>query len=172
LQNLNQVRIVISGGYPDAGNVKLHVFPAVTEKFRITLRIPFWSRQTRVRIASEEYTPQPGSWLKLERVWTPGAEIEMELDLSLQVHHAPDGSGLVALQYGPIVLAQDSRLGTVGRKLPPIPDKLALRPEAPPPGIARLYRLPDDTLLCDYASAGNRFSDDNTLCVWMHSEDR
>ena len=28
-------------------------------------------------------------------------------------------------------------------------------------------RLSDGTLLCDYASAGNRFSMDNRLTVWM-----
>ena len=27
--------------------------------------------------------------------------------------------------------------------------------------------LSDGTMLCDYASAGNRFSEDNTLCVWL-----
>lgn len=172
LLNQNQVRIEISGGYPDSSKVKLQIFPPAEAKFRITLRIPFWSRQTRVRVAGEEYAPQPGSWLKLERVWTPNSEIDMEFDLSLQVHHAPDGSDLVALQRGPIVLAQDSRLGTVGRALPPDLNKLAVQPKNPPPEFARTYRLPDDTLLCDYASAGNRFSPENTLRVWMQSADR
>ena len=35
------------------------------------------------------------------------------------------------------------------------------------PEFARLCRLPDGNKLCDYASAGNRFTPENTLRVWL-----
>ncbi len=172
LTDQNQVRIRITGGYPLHPKVHLQIDPASAARFRILLRIPFWSRQTRVRVAGEEYSPQPGSWLKLERVWIPGTEIEMKFDFSLRVQHAPDGSGRIALRRGPLVLAQDSRLGETGRTVPGNLQGLFLEPEPAQPELPAIFRLPDQTLICDYASAGNSFRPDNTLCVWMKTTDQ
>ena len=66
---------------------------------------------------------------------------------------------------GPIVLAQDSRLGAVARPIPG--DGIAEDAEVPSEEFHLVKRLSDGTLLCDYASAGNRFALDNRLTVWM-----
>ena len=34
-------------------------------------------------------------------------------------------------------------------------------------GVPQAYLLPDGTTLCDYASAGNEFTEHSQLCVWM-----
>ncbi|MFA6930543.1 MAG: beta-L-arabinofuranosidase domain-containing protein [Lentisphaeria bacterium] len=169
--NQNQVQILIQGGYPVHSSVRLQIQLAAATQFRLSLRIPFWSRKTRVLVAGEEYTAVPGTYLRIERMWKPGTEIELEFDLSLRVLHAPDGSGYVALRRGPLVLAQDSRLGDVGRPLPCNLQGLLLEPEPPQAEIPTIFRLPDDSLMCDYASAGNHFCPDNTFCVWMKTTD-
>ena len=66
---------------------------------------------------------------------------------------------------GPVVLAQDSRLGEVNRPVPA--DGITQDTENPGNEFHLVKRLSDGTLLCDYASAGNRFSMDNRLTVWM-----
>lgn len=66
----------------------------------------------------------------------------------------------------PIVLAQDSRLDEVDVPIAPGEGKVVEAPE----GIRLAYRLPDGTMLCDYASAGNLFRPENTLCVWMQKK--
>ena len=67
---------------------------------------------------------------------------------------------------GPVLFARDSRLGELDT--PVAPEEIESAREVPAePEFTRLCRLPDGTGLCDYASAGNRFSPENTLRVWL-----
>ena len=77
---------------------------------------------------------------------------------------APDESSRFAVKRGPVLLVQDSRISGV--------DTPCILPEADPvriphAEIAALYEWPNGTRLCDYASAGNRFQETNTICVWL-----
>ncbi len=87
--------------------------------------------------------------------------------MRIQVNEAPDGGGRVALTYGPIVLAQDSRLGKVDASISTDHLDDCVLTRNPRKDIGMLFRLADGTELCDYASAGNEFSKRNPLCVWM-----
>jgi hypothetical protein len=76
---------------------------------------------------------------------------------------APAGKKKIAVRRGPILLVQDSRIGDVG-----VPIKISGDPEkVRVKNIEDVYRWKDGLQLCDYASAGNLFSEKNTLCVWM-----
>ena len=51
---------------------------------------------------------------------------------------------------------------------PVSPEEIENAQEIPAePEFVRLCRLPDGSKLCDYASAGNRFTPENTLRVWL-----
>jgi len=161
------VKLAIEGKYPASGEVSVVVTPAKPGKFPLKLRIPAWSRKTTVAVNGQDFAGVAGTYLCIERNWNPGDVIKIQLDLRIQIHEAADGGGRVALTYGPVVLAQDSRLGNVDA--PICTDKLdacVIEPN-PPKGVCMLFRLADGTALCDYASAGNEFSKRNQLCVWM-----
>ena len=92
-----------------------------------------------------------------------GDVLDLTLDVRLQVLDDPSGSGLKALKMGPLVLARDSRLGDVNAPyvLPVTAERVESRP-----GMKAVYKLNDGTFVCDYASAGNEFSPENTLRVF------
>ena len=168
LANGSPVKIAIGGDFPRSGEVNVTVMPAASAEFPIRLRLPGWSRQTHVSIDGKMHSGTPGSYLVIERRWSPGDLVQLQFDMSVRAIPAPDGGDHVALMRGPVVLAQDSRLGTVDAPLSV--DALALSSAVaavPPPSILDAYRFADGMTLCDCASAGNEFSEGNRLCVWM-----
>lgn len=161
------VKIAINGNFPVSGDVNVIVTPAVYTKFAVKLRIPAWSSKTGVSVNGQNYTGTPGSYLSIERVWNPGDVIRLNFDMSVQINEAPDGCGRVALTRGPVVLARDSRLGKVDAPVSVANLDTAVIEKNPCENIFISCRLADGTVLCDYASAGNEFSENNKLCVWM-----
>ena len=162
-----RVNLVIAGDFPRSEEVVVTVSPDRGAHFAVRLRIPAWSRQTRVSVNGREAACSPGNYLALERAWSPGDVIRLKFDLRFQAHQAPDGGGRVALTRGPVVLAQDSRLGPVDAPLSLERLDAAVLEPCPHDGIHLLCRLADGTALCDYASAGNGFNETHRLCVWM-----
>jgi len=82
-----------------------------------------------------------GTYHRLKRSWLPGDRIELEFDFSPRTE---ERGGYTAQLCGPLVLC-----GEKGEK----------------PGRPVLRRCGDKV---DYASAGMRFSPENTLTVWEH----
>ena len=155
--------LVINGDFPRTPNVDITVKLSGNPHFAIRLRMPGWSRNTRVHVNQQEYQGTPGSYLIIERDWMPGDVIRLEFDLSIRVVPAPDGGDRMAIMRGPVVLAQDSRLGAVDVPITSQAGKMIKSPD----DIYLACQLEDGTALCDYASAGNQFSEENFFCVWM-----
>jgi len=167
LADSTKVDLLIQGDYPRSGDVRVTVNSAKMKKFPIKLRIPAWSKTTAISVVGQNYAALPGTYLEIDREWNTGDVIQIKLDLRILVHEALDGCGRVALTYGPLVLAQDSRLGKVDA--PIFTEKLnaCTIERYHQKNIFIRFRLADGTELCDYASAGNEFSKTNQLCVWM-----
>lgn len=68
---------------------------------------------------------------------------------------------------GPVVMAQDSRLS--GEIDVPVKEG-TLTVAEDRPGFRMLRKTEDGTLLCDYASAGSEFDENNKICVWMRTK--
>lgn len=152
--------IAITGGYPAYGKVKVTV--TADAEFGLKLRMPSWSKTIRVTVAGEGISAVPGTYLELKRKWSGTTEISLEFDMSVRKVAADDGSGLVAFYAGPLVLAQDSRLTQVDK---PIDNGTWTRMPDADGFICRWTNGTD--VLCDYASAGNEFSENNKLRVWL-----
>jgi len=162
------VKIVIEGDFPRSANVRITISPLHAAKFRVRLRIPGWSQTNLVSVNGLSYNGTPGQYLAIDRKWNSGDAIEMQFDMSVKATTAPDGGDRVALMRGPVVLAQDSRLGPVDVPISVNPINLLAVTEVPPkPFMFETYRFPDGVILCDYSSAGNEFGESNQLCVWM-----
>jgi DUF1680 family protein len=96
--------------YPAAGAVTFTVEQTPGDlPWTLSLRIPHWSARFTVRVNGREV---PGAaadegWLRLERVWAPGDEVTLGLDLTPRLTRADPRvdavRGCVAIERGPLV---------------------------------------------------------------------
>ncbi len=162
----SEAALSITGNYPDGAAAAITVSLPAPRRFRLKLRVPTWSTRTRIRVAGEEIPARPGTFAEIDRLWRTGDRVELEFDLRFRAVPAPDGGALLAAMRGPVLFARDSRLGKLDT--PVSLEEIENAQEIPAePEFARLCRLPDGSKLCDYASAGNRFTPENTLRVWL-----
>ena len=148
VKNCN-ISMTLSGNYPVENSVKIKFDMAEKTEFSLALRIPAWSENTVIKLNGKIFTPEKGKYFEIEQQWSPETEIEIIFDMKLQKISAPGNADYFAFKRGPIVLAQDSRLDKNSE------DKFLFTTES------------DGRKLCDYASAGNEFSPENTLQVWF-----
>jgi hypothetical protein len=105
-----------------AGNVPIH------------LRIPAWSAEARVTINGTplEAVSEPGSYLKISRVWKAGDTVVLNVPMQLHAEGFADMPQVQALLIGPIVLAGQFPKGDIPAalmlengpkvdKVPPVP---------------------------------------------------
>lgn len=116
----NSVRVVVEGDYPVTNRVSISLFPSkpVGEKnFPVRIRIPAWSKKTRVRVGERVMEPDNaviqnarGKYLTLLQEWGAGDKIELELDFTIRpwLGNGP-ALGKVSLYRGPVLLAFDQR---------------------------------------------------------------
>jgi uncharacterized protein len=110
-----KVRLTVASGLPWAGTVKVRVAPERPARFVLRLRVPGWSGASRVRVVgdAQEYRPQPGTYLALDREWKPGDEVELVFDLAPRLLPSPpevkEDRGKVAILAGPLVYCLEDR---------------------------------------------------------------
>jgi len=86
----NRVNITQQTEYPYDNTVIIFLAQEQEEEFTLSLRIPAWSRNSRVLIAGKNVlVPQPGSYLRLPHCGTEIKEIRLELDFTLQFWRHP-----------------------------------------------------------------------------------
>ena len=74
----------------------------------LKLRIPFWvSGTTKLAIngVAQDPVPGPSSYVTLSRDWKTGDAVTITLPASLRLEHAQDVASMVAIFFGPILLA-------------------------------------------------------------------
>ncbi|MBM3500987.1 MAG: hypothetical protein FJX74_20210, partial [Armatimonadetes bacterium] len=155
--------------YPAEGGVKLQLGLAKAERFDLRLRIPGWSRTTRVAVNGKAVQGVvPGSYLSLAREWRDGDMIELRFDMSPRVWAGELGrSGTAAIYRGPLLLAFDPKYNAMDTvDMPPLDaEKLESEPVTVEarfqPLIARKFVASDghEVVLCDFATAGAHGTD-------------
>jgi DUF1680 family protein len=125
--------------YPWDGAVTLTVDSDAPVSFALRLRVPGWCRDARVTINGQEVdvaAQAEGGYLRLEREWRPGDQVELALPMAVErvyAHPAVRADvGKVALRRGPIVycVEQADNEAPVGHLMLPADATLAVR-EAP-----------------------------------------
>jgi DUF1680 family protein len=109
------VRLAIRSQYPLDGAVRIDVSPVSPQRFAVKLRIPAWSTTTQLRVNDERYDAPSGEYARIERNWSPGDVIALDLDMRCRLVRAPRGlhpgsDRYQALIRGPIVLARDENI--------------------------------------------------------------
>lgn len=179
------VKIVQETGYPVSDESTLTIVPARKCRFALQLRIPAWSSATSLAVNGEPVACRPGTYATLDREWSPGDKVVLKLDLRGRAVAAPSGAPEFAVMRGPVVLALDNRLvapqDIAVRLQVDAGGYVDLRPCASKPeDVWMAFEVPFEvrpshffnhrriTLsMCDFASAGNRWSMQNLYRVWL-----
>ncbi len=154
-----------AGAFPKEGSLRVTVHPGSSKNTSLFLRIPGWSKETRVVVNGETVeNVQPGAYLKIGREWKDGDIIAVDFDMSVR---ALRGDGHVdwktSLYRGPILLTYDQMYNDFDPADIPELDLATLKLEPVTPGvgpwepITALHAAAPDgraVILVDFATAG------------------
>jgi len=180
----NKITLVQTTSYPVSDQIEISVQPEKSETFTLALRIPEWSNHTSVTIngiVSDGI--QAGSYYQINREWKKNDKVILKLDLSGRLVKL---NGHQAIMRGPVLLARDTRFkdGYVDEAaiVQQKNNLVELRPSTEKPDhiwmsftaplvlgtdLEGEFRQPKQIHFCDFASAGNTWSQDSRYRVWI-----
>ena len=92
--------------YDVYGHVRMYNRTASPREFTLKLRIPGWSRNTRIEVNGKSVEgAKAGSYFAIRRLWQPGDLVHIWFDFATTSHVVGDH---VAFTRGPVVLARDT----------------------------------------------------------------
>ena len=193
----------ITTDYPATGKIAITVKSENAENFELKLRNPYWSKTTKVMVNGADVTAAEG-YISIEREWKNGDVVEIDFDMRTEAIYPiaygkeilmnrcvwghnymvpnydkedPIAYKHIALRRGPVMLAQDSRLGystddaievkvnadgyvDVAEADGNIPYESIVSAKVP---------LADGKFMTvtDYSSAGKLWTEESKIAVWM-----
>jgi DUF1680 family protein len=100
--------------FPEEARTRLVIQTKAPAEFALNVRIPYWAENASVTVNGKAVRPSeklnPSSYVKIERTWRNGDQVEVKLPMRLHLQGIPDDTNLAAIMYGPMVLAGE--LGT------------------------------------------------------------
>ncbi len=207
LLNGKNVKLTIDTAYPVCGKVKITVDTDNCDAFPILIRNPEWSKNTTLSVNGEALDANSG-YITLDRVWQSGDTIEIEFDMRAKAVYPipygsqvimnqviwginymvatydeehPDTKNHIAIQRGPLMLAQDNRFGysvddAVSVKVDNegyVDLKICDADEAPYNCLLNAKVPTTDGKyfgVTDYASAGKTFDETSKMAVWFNTK--
>lgn len=199
------IHFAIKTEYPKNGKVDIEIQTQEPEIFTLFLRNPAWSRTTQVFVNGESVNTEKG-YICIKREWKTGDVVTIELDMTtraiLPIPYGtdilmnkviwgsnymvstfdvedPEAKNHIALQRGPIMLAQDNRLGYCVDDAVSIrvQDEDCVEADLTETGayeniVAVKVPLTNGTYMTvtDYASAGKLWTEESKMAVWMKTE--
>ena len=194
--------LVTQTDYPKSGSIKIKLQMEESEHFEIKIRNPKWSKTTKITVNQTPVAASDG-YVIIQRTWNSEDEIAIELDMRTQaIFPTPYGSDVlmnqviwhenyivptfdredplakhhIALRRGPLMLAQDARLGYSTDEPVEIcvdesgfVDVHPCEDEVYPHIVAVNVPLKDGSFMpvTDYASAGKLWTEESKMAVWM-----
>ena len=189
--------------YPKSGEVSVKLALDAAESFVISLRNPEWSKKTSVSVNGEALKVTDG-YVSIDRLWSDGDVITLSLDMATRaIYPIPYGSQMImdharvsnymigyfdqedpiakrhiALMRGPLMLAQENRLGySVDTPVLPIVgedgtvDAHISETEIAPYAHMLEVTVPlasgERMTMTDYASAGKLWNNESKMAVWI-----
>ena len=169
--NGNKVTLNAVTDYPVGDKYALAVFLENDDQFEILVRIPDWCDEATLKIGDEIKKVYPG-YVSLNRVWSDGDTIELELPHHLKSHHL---NGKTAYTYGPLVLARDEMKEGKKTDTEFTPTEYSAF-KIVPAGDGEMLRIlleceGENVLLTDYASCGKYWTNKNAkVSVWLNAK--
>jgi hypothetical protein len=102
------VRLTQETDYPVSGATRLSLMLDSPAEFAVRIRVPWWARKgVEVRVNGEKVAAEakPSSFLALRRTWKNGDAVDVSMPMSLYAEPLPDDPEMIAVMYGPLVMA-------------------------------------------------------------------
>lgn len=105
----SQVAVSVNTDFPWSGTVRVAVEEGPADRpWTLSLRIPSWCAGHRVRVAGHDLAGAVADgWLRLERRWSPGDEVVLDLSMPPRLTQADPRvdavRGCAAIERGPLV---------------------------------------------------------------------
>jgi DUF1680 family protein len=111
--------------FPENGATELKFHCEKPVELALKIRWPSWSEKLSILVNGrrQKISGGPGSYVTMNRQWRNGDNVEVKLSMNLRMEPLPGTTNIVALLYGPIVLAGE--LGTNGMPNPYARDQTA-----------------------------------------------
>lgn len=108
------IRLVQETRFPDEETIRLTIHATKPVRMPLRIRVPYWAAGGSASLNGRrlEGFAAPASYFVLDRTWRDGDRVEITLPMRLHAAPMPDDSSVVAVMYGPLVLA--GKLGTAG----------------------------------------------------------
>ena len=202
--NNQPITFNIETEYPREGRILVKLGMEESEHFELLIRNSYWSKTTVLSVNGVKSETTDG-YIKTEKIWNNGDIIEINLDMRTEaIYPIPYGEQIlmnhviwganymistydkedpvahrhIALRRGPVMLAQDSRLGysvdepaEISVNSDSYADVNILnKTDIPYPHIVGAdVKLTDGRrmMLTDYASAGKLWNEDSKMAVWI-----
>lgn len=203
------VKLAFDTAYPVDSKVKIAVDTDCDKEFEILVRNPEWSINTKTLINGKEITSTKG-YISIYRKWTKGDVIEIDFDMRARAifpipygsqvlmnkviwganymvptfdREHPDTRKHIAVQYGPLMLAQENRLGysvddavSVKVNEDGYIDIVIPKNKTAPYSCAIEAQIPTTDggyfTVTDYASAGKLWTEESKMAVWFNTKER
>lgn len=159
-----KIELIQKTDYPLNGQIIMKIKLEENEKFFLNLRIPKWSKYTKVLINNKDIGKiKPGNYLSIDRIWKNEDEILLFLDMAFHYWLGKNEcEGKTSIYYGPILLTYDQRFNKIISKDIPELSMNKLKVESikweqePKPWLVLKFKgnTATDLVLCDFASAG------------------
>jgi len=93
--------------YPFEGPISIEVTPSSTARFAICIRIPDWAENARLRVGAACFPALPGSYARIDREWSAGDTISLDLPMPARIHRATQRNVQESLAPGGEPVAQE-----------------------------------------------------------------
>lgn len=109
-----KVEIIQATDYPWNGKILFTINPQRgTDRFTLYLRVPGWATDYRLAVnGSAEHGELKDGYVVLDREWTAGEQIELEIVMDVETLHAhplaAENAGRVALRRGPLLFCLET----------------------------------------------------------------
>lgn len=201
------VTFITETEYPKYGDIKITVGIEKEEEFELLIRNPHWSKSTTVKVNGNAIDIREG-YISINRLWKNADVIEIVLDMRTEALYPipyghqilmnevvwghnyviptydeedPIAKNHIALRRGPVILAQENRLGysvddPISIKVNSdgyVDVKIPEQDVAPYEHIVEvLVPLENGSLMTvtDYGSTGKLWSDESKMAAWMLTE--
>ncbi|MBI5685647.1 MAG: glycoside hydrolase family 127 protein [Verrucomicrobia bacterium] len=100
--------------FPESDTTRLTLKCEKPVELCLKIRKPAWASEFAVLVNGKAVEPPPhvGGYVEVRRTWKSGDKVEVRMPMALHTEAMPDNPSVVAVLYGPIVLAGE--LGTQG----------------------------------------------------------
>ena len=108
------LRLTQETRFPEEDTTLISVHVRQPTRIALRIRVPYWASGGRAWLNDTPLAgfAEPSSYFTLTRTWSEGDRVRIQLPLRLHAAPMPDDETVLAVMYGPLVLA--GRLGTSG----------------------------------------------------------